>query len=202
VALRLDVSKPHSSGNSQPKGPRTGREGNRQRPGLFHSTIFSKSTAMKSSNTSAHFPQTVSPATTRFGATALLGLLLISGASPVRAQETLVASAQQPVSVQQVDATRFRIRVANPELKAGQVQVVSLQTGHTLFAEAYKEQAYGHRFDFRDLRQGRYALVVKQGGRQHRYVIKVQDLAGDKRQVALRSVELELPEAGVTAAAL
>jgi hypothetical protein len=118
-------------------------------------------------------------------AAALLSVLTVGSAA---------AQVNDPVTVQQVNPTSLRVRIENSSAPAGQVQVVSLVSGNVLFDESYEGAAYGHRFDFRELKPGRYALLMKTGGEQHRYLIQVQQ---DKAQksVAVRTVKRVLPEA-------
>ncbi|AYA37859.1 hypothetical protein D3Y59_12885 [Hymenobacter oligotrophus] len=116
----------------------------------------------------------------------LLGLLALGGAlaaSPVQALPG------QPVSVERVDEVSFRVRISNPGLQPGQVQVVSLSSGKTLFSETYADATYGHRFNFGVLPAGRYALVVKAGAQQYRYTLQA---AGKQRAVAMRSIKVRM----------
>jgi hypothetical protein len=121
-----------------------------------------------------------------------VGVSLLSATSPALAQQN------PSVQVQQIAVASFRVRITNPATQDGEVQVVSLQSGQVLFSEAYTDKAYGHRFDFRQLPQGRYALRVKQGGERHRYLVKVQNGNG-QRTIAIRTVKSRLPEPSAVA---
>lgn len=87
------------------------------------------------------------------------------------ALSTLAAQAQQAptVQVQHADAESIRVRIV--QAPAGRVRVVSLGSGQTLFDEAYASTAYGHRLNFRQLRPGRYALLVEAGSSRYRYTV-------------------------------
>ncbi|UYZ58247.1 hypothetical protein [Hymenobacter latericus] len=127
----------------------------------------------------------------------LLGLLALGGvlaASPVQAMPG------QPVSLERVDEVSLRVRISNPAQQLGQVQVVSLVSGKTIFSETYSEQAYGHRFNFSVLPAGRYAIVVKAGEQQYRYTLQLQ-AAGKQRAVAMRSIKVRLGKAAAASLA-
>ncbi|AYA37860.1 hypothetical protein D3Y59_12890 [Hymenobacter oligotrophus] len=120
---------------------------------------------------------------------ALLGLLALGAAfvtQPAKAQE-----ATQPVTVQKVDDVSFRVRVHNPGLHPGRVEVQNLATGQLLFSQDYADKAYGHRFGFGNLAEGRYAIVVKTDKLQYRYTVRLQR-SGAQRAVAVRGIRVRL----------
>ncbi|MCR5888186.1 hypothetical protein LRS06_10500 [Hymenobacter sp. J193] len=78
-----------------------------------------------------------------------------------------------PVTLETPTAETVRLRIQNPAQQRGSVQVVSVRTGQLLFKENYAAPAYGHRFDFRNLAAGRYALVVRVGEDCYRYTVQV-----------------------------
>ncbi|QNH62425.1 hypothetical protein [Hymenobacter sediminicola] len=79
-----------------------------------------------------------------------------------------------PVSVTSPDAESIRVRISHAAQQPGRVQVVSLGSGQVLFDEAYDAPAYGHRFNFRALPAGRYALLLHAAGTHYRYTLQVQ----------------------------
>ncbi|MBG8556391.1 cupredoxin domain-containing protein [Hymenobacter guriensis] len=89
------------------------------------------------------------------------------------------AQQETPVTLETPTAETVRIRIQNPAQQRGSVQVVSVQTGQLLFKEQYAAPAYGHRFDFRNLAAGRYALVVRVGKDCYRYTVQVAPAAAD-----------------------
>ncbi|KUG05850.1 hypothetical protein [Solirubrum puertoriconensis] len=118
----------------------------------------------------------------------LVGLLALGGAlaaQPARAQET------QPVTVQKVDDVSFRVRVSNPRLQPGRLEVQNLTNGQVLFSQEYTDKAYGHRLNFNNLPEGRYAILVKADKLQYRYTLRLQD-CGAQRAVAVRSIRVRL----------
>lgn len=120
---------------------------------------------------------------TRHVALGLLTLAAFLAADP--------AHAQQPrplVTVENADAESIRVRVANPTQQPGRVQIVRLATGTTVFADTYAAAAYGHRFNFRNLSAGRYALLMQVGGEAYRYVLQV-DHAAAGRGAMVRTVK-------------
>jgi hypothetical protein len=146
---------------------------------------------------------TASPISAAFGAPTrptLVALLLLglSSAPALAAQPT---EATSPVTVQTIDAEHIRVRIDNPAGQPGRVQVVRLSSGQTLFEEAYTA-AYGHRFSFRDLPRGRYALLMTVGGRQYRYTVQVPGGHPADAPVAIRSIKVRLPKTEVATAAL
>ena len=117
---------------------------------------------------------------------ALAALLLGLAARPARAQ-------QHPrLCVTSVDAQSIRVRIDNATRLPGRVQVLSLGTGQVLFNEAYCAPAYGHRFSFRDLPAGRYVLLLRTAGTEHRYTLQVQHGAAGAA-VTLRTLRARGP---------
>jgi hypothetical protein len=107
--------------------------------------------------------------------------------------------ATQPVSVQALDAQNIRVRIDNPAQLNGRVQVVRLVNGQTLFDESFAATPYGHRFNFRDLPAGRYALTMTVGAQLYRYTMEV---ACNGQPVAIRAIKVRLPKAETLTAAL
>ena len=129
---------------------------------------------------------------------ALLGLLALGLTGAPRWAQ---AQHTHPVSVESADAESIRVRVKNPAQKAGQVQVISLRSGKMLYEEAYNTSAYGHRFSFQGMPAGRYALLLKVGARQYRYVLEVQpDATGSA--VAVRTVKARMPKLALASVGL
>jgi hypothetical protein len=114
-------------------------------------------------------------------------ILLTLGGSflgyPTLAQQT------PPVRVEKANATTFRVRIQDSVKQAGRVRVVSLSTGQTLFDERYSAPAYGHAFDFSNMRDGQYLLVMRVGGSVYRYTVQVQN--EPQLSVALRTVTMK-----------
>ncbi|TGE21278.1 hypothetical protein E5K00_13370 [Hymenobacter aquaticus] len=118
----------------------------------------------------------------------LLGLSLgLAAARPAWAQQA------SPIRVEAADAESIRLRVDNSALLPGRVQVQSLTTGQVLFDEAYSGPAYGKRFNFRGLPAGRYALLLRTGATQHRYLLQVQS-GPTGEAVAVRTIKTRLPK--------
>jgi hypothetical protein len=126
-----------------------------------------------------------SPRATTLARLALPGLLLLGLTAQARPDD--------PVTVTTPDAEHVRVRIAAPTGQRGRVQVRRLSSGQVLFDEAYAAPAYGHRFSFRDLPAGRYALLVQAGGRRYRYTFRLQQgPAGPV--VTLRTLRTRGPE--------
>ncbi|KUG05849.1 hypothetical protein [Solirubrum puertoriconensis] len=126
----------------------------------------------------------------------LLGLLTLGGALAAAPVQAAPGQSVQPVALERVDAVSFRVRISNPAAQQGQVQVLSLASGKTLFSENYAAPAYGHRFNFGVLPAGRYAIVVKAGEQQYRYTLQLQ-ADGQYRTVAMRSMRARLGKASL-----
>ncbi|RYU81002.1 hypothetical protein [Hymenobacter persicinus] len=137
--------------------------------------------------------------TLRFAARTLtLGILLLSGLGTA---PRALAQHASPVSVTSVDAESIRVRIDNAAGQPGRVQVLNLTSGQVLFDEAYSATAYGHRFNFRQLPAGPYALLLRAAGTQYRYTLQVQDGAAGT-SVALRTIKARLPKQALAAADL
>ncbi|MBD2717123.1 hypothetical protein KBK19_18920 [Microvirga sp. STR05] len=120
---------------------------------------------------------------------ALAGLLLAlaATASPAQAQHA------SPVSVTSPDAESIRVRINQAARQPGRVQVVSLGSGQVLFDEAYDAPAYGHRFNFRTLPAGRYALLLHAASTHYRYTLQVQP-GPTGQTVAVRQLKVREPQ--------
>ncbi|OON71103.1 hypothetical protein [Hymenobacter sp. CRA2] len=120
-----------------------------------------------------------------------LALLLLLGATAARPAQ---AQPGQPlVTVENADAESIRVRVANPGQQPSRVQIVRLATRNTVFAETYSAPTYGHRFNFRDLRPGRYALLMNVGPEAYRYVLQVDNNSACRGAV-VRTVKARGPK--------
>ncbi|MCB2378555.1 hypothetical protein LGH70_13225 [Hymenobacter sp. BT635] len=95
----------------------------------------------------------------------LAGLLALAATSPAHAQQSPTVALTSP------DAESLRVRIASPAPLPGRVQVISLSSGQVLFDEAYAAPVYQHRFCFRNLPTGRYALLLNAAGTQYRYTL-------------------------------
>ncbi|RTQ48537.1 hypothetical protein EJV47_16325 [Hymenobacter gummosus] len=122
--------------------------------------------------------------------------LLAALAAPLTAT---AAPAEPPASVQALDHENIRVRIDNPARLSGRVQVVRLSNGQPLFDEAFAAEAYGHRFNFRDLPAGRYALTMTVGAQTYRYTMEV---AAAGQPVAIRTIKVRLPKTAALTAAL
>jgi hypothetical protein len=143
----------------------------------------------------AHAP---GPVRSRVQKAALI-LLTLGGsflAHPILAQQA------QPVKVEKANATTFRVRIQDPSQQAGRVRVVSLGTGQTLYDERYNAPAYGHAFDFQNVREGNYMLVMQMGQTKYRYTVQVKKQP--QVSVALRTVTVKtrLPKLSSASASL
>ncbi|GAB2461169.1 hypothetical protein GCM10011375_12100 [Hymenobacter qilianensis] len=128
---------------------------------------------------------------------ATLGVLLFGGAlfaSPVVAQ-------QQPVTIDKVEPTVFRVRTQNLAKEHGQVQVYSLVNGQKLFDEAFDQSYYSCRLNFDNLQPGNYLLCFKLGGDSYRYTLRVKS-DGANEEVAVRNVKVRLGKQSQQVAAL
>jgi len=126
-------------------------------------------------------------------------LLTLGGsflASPVVAQEA------QPVTVQKVNDTTFRVRIQNPTQQAGRVRVTSLVTGQTLLDDRYNAPAYGRALDFRDLSDGQYLIVLHVGASKYRYTVQVHNRPQFSVALRMRTMKTRLPELSAAAASL
>lgn len=96
---------------------------------------------------------------------------LCAGASPASAQTS------DAVSLLKAAPAALRLRITSSAALPGQVQVVRLRTGQTLFTETYNAPAYGHRFDFSQAPSGRYLVGLHSGGNFHRCIVRVHTRA-------------------------
>jgi hypothetical protein len=161
---------------------------------------------MKSSSASsflARFASTPASAPIRPASSALgylrqsaLGILLWGAffASPAVAQS-------QPVTIDRVEATVFRVRTQNLTKQHGQVQVYSLISGQKLFDEAFDQSFYTCRLNFEKLQPGNYLLYLKVGKDSYRYTLRVLS-NGAGEEVAVRSVKVRLGKQSQQVAAL
>ncbi|QIL76620.1 hypothetical protein [Hymenobacter sp. HDW8] len=129
------------------------------------------------------------PATSALGylRRATLGVLLFGGAlfaSPAVAQ-------QQPVAIDKVEPTVFRVRTQNLAKQHGQLQVYSLITGQKLFDEAFDQSYYTCRLNFDNLQPGEYLMCLKVGKDSYRYTLRVKS-NGANEEVAVRNVKVRL----------
>ncbi|MCC2545394.1 hypothetical protein LJY25_02975 [Hymenobacter sp. BT175] len=139
---------------------------------------------------SFRFPQTSSAARTALRTLVVLaGFVGTFAARPALAQ---VGQQPQPVAVEKMDETSFRVRISNPQQKAGTLEIVNLANGRTLFKEGYTGVVHGHKFNFRDMQDGKYAVVVKVGKEKFRYELQLQTTT--QRTVAM-NVTPESPAA-------
>ena len=126
-------------------------------------------------------------------------LLALGGsflASPALAQQP------QPVSVQKVNDTTFRLRIQDPVQQAGRVRVVSMVTGQTLLNQPYNAPAYGCDLNFRDLQKGQYRLILQVGQSKYRYIVRVQSQPQSSAALRTLTVKTRLPEMGPASASL
>jgi hypothetical protein len=114
------------------------------------------------------------------------------------------AWAQQgpPAWVSQTDSESLRVRIDNPAALACQVRVIQLSSGESLFYEASQTPAYGHRFNFRQVPTGRYALVLRVGPNRYRYTIEVQTQKQRPTTIAVREVNTHQVENALANTAL
>lgn len=93
---------------------------------------------------------------------------LCATATPATAQTS------DAVSLLKAAPAALRLRITSSAALPGQVQVVRLNTGQTLFTETYNASAYGHRFDFSQAPSGRYLVGLHSGGNFHRCIVRVR----------------------------
>lgn len=113
-----------------------------------------------------------------FTATALRSSLVATAAAVVSLFAAAPVQAQQaavPAALTQVDASSFRVRLANPAQQRVAVQVVQTSNGQVIFAEATTAPAYGHRFNFGTLPTGSYAVTLQVGTARTSYNILVNN---------------------------
>ena len=91
---------------------------------------------------------------------------------------TPAAAQVEPISLAQVGPASLRLRIANPNLATGYVQVVRLSTQQPLFTETYSAPAYGQRFDFNRAPSGSYQVKLQAGPTRYRYRVRVRTHAG------------------------
>lgn len=100
---------------------------------------------------------------------AAIAVVSLFAARPVQAQSAA------PAALTQVDASSFRVRLANPAQERVAVQVVQTSNGQVLFAETTTAPAYGHRFNFGTLPTGSYALTLQVGRARTSYNVLVNN---------------------------
>jgi hypothetical protein len=108
---------------------------------------------------------------------------LCAGTMPALAQTS------RAISLTQVAPASLRLRLDNPTVLAGRVQVVRLHGGQTLFTEPYTGSAYSHRFDFDHVPSGRYLVYIQAGDQVQRCLVRVQtrDQSSVIRRIKLAS---------------
>jgi hypothetical protein len=109
----------------------------------------------------------------------LSAVTLCTGTTPALAQTP------RAIRLTQVAPASLRLRLDNPTVLAGRVQVVRLRNGQTLFTEPYTGPAYGHRFDFDHVPSGRYLVYIQAGDQLQHCLVRVQT-RGDQRSVIRR----------------
>ncbi|GGF01749.1 hypothetical protein GCM10011383_10800 [Hymenobacter cavernae] len=113
-----------------------------------------------------------------------------------------LAQHPQPVALQKVNDTTFRLRIQDPIQQSGRVRVVSLVTGQTLLDQPYNAPAYGCNLDFRDLQKGQYRLILQVGQSKYRYIVQVQSQPQSYAALRTLTVKTHLPEMSPASASL
>jgi hypothetical protein len=98
----------------------------------------------------------------------MLAVGTLGSASPAQAQQP------QPIQLIQANPASLRVRIDNPAQLPGRVRVVQLSDGLPIYDQTYHSAAYGHRFDFDHLPDGRYALQLSVGADHYNYTVQVQ----------------------------
>ena len=116
-----------------------------------------------------------------FTASALRSVFVTAAAAVVSLFATAPVQAQSaaPAALTQVDASSFRVRLANPEQQHLTVQVVQNSNGQVIFTQTTTAPAYGHRLSFGTLPTGSYAVTLQVGRARTSYNVLVnQSLQG------------------------
>ena len=120
-------------------------------------------------------------------------LFLAIKATPADAQVV------EPISLAQVGPASLRLRIANPNLATGYVQVVRLSTRQPLFTEMYSAPAYGQRFDFNRAPSGCYQVELQVGPARYRYRVRVRTHTG-RSTACVRKLVVEYDSVSAVAA--
>ena len=115
---------------------------------------------------------------TFFAASALRASLVAAVVSLVAAAPVQAQQAATPSSLTQIDASSFRLRLANAGQERTRIEVVQASNGQSLFSETTTAPAYGHRFNFNSLSAGSYAVVVRIGKATQQYNVLVSNANG------------------------
>lgn len=84
------------------------------------------------------------------------------------------SAASQPVGVVRLDEFVYLVRVSNPGLQRGCLQLVRVADGAVLYQEVSTLPSFGQKLNVANLDDGQYAVVVSLGKSTHRYTLHLR----------------------------
>ncbi|KAA9333004.1 hypothetical protein F0P96_08445 [Hymenobacter busanensis] len=108
-------------------------------------------------------------------------LLFVAGSSLglTSAAQAETPSAQR-VYVDQVGDRVYTVRVSNPTLQRGRVQLVRLSDNKLLYQGISSRPSFGRKLNVQELPDGQYAFVVKLGAETHRIDLNLQTASTER----------------------
>lgn len=104
-----------------------------------------------------------------------LGITDAAPAQGATARDTAVAaSVGQPVGIEQVDDFVYLVRVSNPALQRGTLQLIRESDGTVLYEDVSFQPSFGKKLNVTALDDGLYAVVVKVGDRMDRFALRLR----------------------------